>query len=225
MRFPRCESPPSLWLIRLTAQGSPSHLLCYALVLKLHKKVAFPTGGVPNFPQVTTCSLLELLSNLSKYGDMPRHIHHLFVHLETQIARGEHKHQSLALPPTWASMKPKSVSLLAAEQGEWDVGYKWRDGLRRFNLDGRNNPMNKSEKNISKEQYKYKLKNTRSLQGHSRWPLTCHVPLDRLLSFPPGFRVSIWWTRSFISAGKRECLGNCQPHSSNKSGHPGVRAN
>lgn len=47
--------------------------------------------------------------------------HHLFVHLETQSARGDSKHQPLALLPRWASRKPKSVSLIEAEQvnGIW----------------------------------------------------------------------------------------------------------
>lgn len=48
-------------------------------------------------------------------------------------------------------MKPKSVSLLEAVQGEWDLGQKWEKKLRKFHFDGRSNAMNKSEKNISKE--------------------------------------------------------------------------
>lgn len=65
----------------------------------------------------------ELLNDLSKLGDMSRDTHHLFVHLETQSARGESKHQPLALLPRWAPRKPKSVSLLEAEQvnGIWGI--------------------------------------------------------------------------------------------------------
>lgn len=65
-------------------------------------------------------------------------------------------------------------------RGEW---------LRGFGLDGRNNPMSKSERTFPKDGVNNKLKNT--------------VFFDRFLSFSVSCRVSICQTRSPISAGRR----------------------
>lgn len=69
-----------------------------------------------------------------------------------------------------------------------DSGNSLGEWLRGFGLDGRNNPISRSERTFPKNGVNNKLKNTM---------------FDRFLSFSVSFRVSICQTRSPISAGRR----------------------